>query len=217
MHDAQESWAHRWTVMSVLTVLAMVALSGCSSQQDLGDTERWQPVSQGSVQVAALLGGMPDWSTMGPRDLDTHISILSCLWHISRYDTATIRDGVLLYVRDAKVGGPDRRDEARLFVLIKYLFDLPETLPEDAPKILKDYIVSPTSQSEPPADFRWPFVVERDGRITLEGTYGFSWRWGYPIMDIFDAYSSHFKRRPVPARNPALDDGRTEEAPPNGD
>jgi len=204
--------------------------------------EAWESGDQPTTEVVRLLEDMPSWPDVvlgkkPPYDAETQRAVQrleQTMRRIAAYDLDTIREAIMAFQQMhpwAGVGGT--KQHAKLFLLNKFLFDLPETLRRDSPHI--PYVVSGwwgmpetgTPRRPKPDDrvyVRWPWKAGPDGQYHLAPLARLSIYMGppYDALKKFDYLRKHFPRRkirqsaqptmdlPPPPEVPALKSGQME-------
>lgn len=138
---------------------------------------------------------MPPWSriTATNSDPDSRVKILSELEVVNRQDTQDLRQAVNLYWTREVISKPSDELEAasRLFVLNRYVFNVPEWIPQGS----KGYGVwKGVPVQDGNINLMWPLSL-REGHIDLLGNYAGYWGPPYLGLDEFDDFTSRYGRR----------------------
>lgn len=114
---------------------------------------------------------------------------MKTLIEIDQYPTDIIRKGItLFYHPDASV-----EDMGRLLILNKFLFKLPEWLPEHSCPRFGGWLNIPERDGQ--INILWPFSRDKNGNMML--THRFSGYLGeaYMALEAFDYYLNKYGRR----------------------
>jgi len=130
---------------------------------------------------------------------------------IAAYDLDSIRHAMAYYYdhSTSSTGQVSSRAECTLFLLDKYLFDLPNRIRRDAPGARTFGYLDPEPRGgEEPAEalnLRWPWEVDTKGRYRLTGFHPLAGLTGsilvplkqYHPLEAFDYYRQHYGRRSI--------------------
>jgi hypothetical protein len=147
---------------------------------------------------------MPDWSHLAPgeEDREARNRIERSVRDISRYDLKAIRAAE---ERAITLNSPDI-SEPKLFVLNRYLFDLPRTARRESPACqafggwwlgqpVTGDPASPSGSDE--MDMLWPWSRSDVGTLELTGWFGGFMGPPYRALEAFDYYNRRFGRRKI--------------------
>jgi len=208
-----------------------VVSAGRAAGGDVAEERR-----QASQQIVRLLEQMPSWPGQHEPDAQRKAQrIEQIMRRIAAYDSDTIREGMAAFVE--KHVRPSHwyqgTGEEKLFLLNKFLFELPETLPRNSPHIpytTCGWWTNPESRTLHGPDtedwpyVRWPWTAGPDGeyQLVLAGRIIIHFGLPYDGLRHFDYLRKHFSRRkisqpaqpsvdlPPPPEVPALKSGQME-------
>jgi hypothetical protein len=177
---------------------------------------------RGAVRIGASIADeierMPDWASLppsetegagfgdrDPSEAEIEAQIESIAHLISTYDVRQIRAGFSIYMkRHGKRGDPEGfSTDTKLFVLTKYLFNLPEILPRDAWRGRGfEGIWVGLPRSDKGVSIRWPWSEDVNGEWHLTGRFLGYFGPPYEPLRAFDGYLANFGRRDQRVRRP---------------
>jgi hypothetical protein len=140
--------------------------------------------------VKRALGCCPDWSRLAADDQDARRKVLQYLRQVSTNDVATIRRGVEEYLRQRGTSG----FEASIFLLNRFIFNVPQFGPSEASEITPWH--SPAPDGRP--DLLWPFSVGNRGELELTGIFSGYTGEEYRPLEEFDGFLRQYGLRPHP-------------------
>jgi hypothetical protein len=155
-------------------------------------------------RVVSLMESMPAWSAVTPDAAERSCIERTCR-EVAAYDKDTIRAAVVRLESPASVARGDfAAREGRLFLLNRFLFDLPISVRRDSPHFqffFASFWGLPLSGERgkiDPSDTvacRWPWSDDYQGGLRLEGVcFGYSGP-PYDALRDFDYYRKTFGRR----------------------
>ena len=176
------------------TLTCVFWIAGCT--ENGGEGEEGDSIAA----VVSLLEEMPHWALLSPDQRHTKKwrEIELTVRTIAEYDLDVIRAAMATFSVESRYG------EGKLYVINKYLFDLPETVRRDSPHF--PYIagewsglpITGDSFNPRPSDevsARWPWRQEEDGTWRLTGTFAGYFGAPYDALAAFDYYRENFGRR----------------------
>jgi hypothetical protein len=172
---------------TTLTLLAVTAFTvGCG-----GSTSQSNQQTQRAVQQIELC---PPWSKVRSDQSAQQENIFACLENIAALDTTIIRKGMEQFVLKMKNEGKwDVSNMSKLFVMNRYLFDVPAELPLKQAKFFGGWRGVP--RDDRAVNMLWPLEKNSDGRIIMAGDFaGYVGEAFDPIRE-FDYFDDHFGRR----------------------
>jgi hypothetical protein len=179
----------RW-VTALSCCLLFVAFLVCVVSSE----EQGSPTLSAVKPITEHIKGMQDWSIIGDNDkLELCGSeYLASLRSISKYDNATIRAA---FVALAENSEDDFSLTAKMYVLTKGLFQVPERVPSDEKheELIGNWLGVPSDDRG--VDGCWPWATDKDGSLRLKAKFA-----GYrgPDIDpvkVFDFCAKTYLRR----------------------
>lgn len=165
------------------------------------------------MRIVAILDRMPDWTAFsgGKPHLEERAEIERAVKEIAQYDLDTVRSAVAYYQQEYRgdlstriPGKGTGWAPGKLFLLIQYLFNLPEKVTRASPywrffgswtmPFSGDVRHPKTSDS---VDLRWPWLSDSSGRWQLVGRFVCYIGEEYDALGAFDFYRKHFGPRIV--------------------
>lgn len=141
--------------------------------------------------LITALENSPAWSDLEGEGDATKL-LVACET-IADYDTAKIRSAVQTLMRDRSGTTGDYISKiSRLYVLNRFLFDVPEFISNDEYEVF-GYWNSPTRGDI--VNVLWPLSVDSDGSLALTGRHGAFFGPGYDALGEFDYFHKRFGRR----------------------
>jgi hypothetical protein len=148
---------------------------------------------------------MPDWTlfSLNKENSQERQQIKDAARRISTYDLDLIR---LAFERRMK---NNPLEFGKLFVLNKYLFNLPDAIRRDSPHfqffgggwVGMPMTGDPNKRNDSDElSLRWPWSVDDDGKWQLTGKFGGFNGPPYDALAAFDYYGKQFGKREMPAR-----------------
>ena len=188
--------------MKPLTFPWVIALSGCLLfvallARVVSSAEPEPPCVSAVKTITAQVKGMQDWTIIGDRDkLDAcSAEYVAALRSIRQYDNATIRAA---FVALAKGSEDDSSLIAKMYVLTKGIFQVPERVPADEKheELIGSWLGVPSDDRG--VDGCWPWAIGKDGSLRLKAKFR-----GYrgPDIDpikVFDFCATTYPRRRIP-------------------
>jgi len=192
------------------------SLGGCSD--DASRVPSTAPTTESDehevAQIVALLRSMPDWTGLPlfEERQEERNQIEAIMYKMGRYDLDTIRAAVEKYDRESNATGAARiAAEGRLFVLNRFLFNLPRTVRLDSPHSRNfggcwfgELVVAKPGSPEASDQLvlRWPWSEDQAGNWRLTGRcMGFSGP-PYQPLEAFDYYRKEFGKRAIVQSQP---------------
>lgn len=159
------------------------------------DRPRANPDQSDIKEIVRLLEVSPAWDTLKDNSslLENQNMILENLFKISKYDLTTIRGAISFFVEKKKSTNEyNVSNMSRLFLLNRYIFNIPESIPFDAPAFggwvgvpIKNKIINRL----------WPLTVNKDGVIMIDGEFGGYFGPDYRAVEEFDYFQEKFATR----------------------
>ncbi len=198
-----------------MCVVAMIG--GCRCGADRADEASALSADEASVrsadekidekvgEVVRILTDMPDWSALGVSDeyAVERRQIEEAVRRIAAYDLDTIRAAEQLYRSSPPMwlGGA-----AKLFVLNKFIFSLPQTVRRASPhfRLFGGWMGGPISgdpydpRDTDEMDMRWPWEADASGEWRLVGRFSGFMGPTSDSLGEFDYYRQHFGKREIP-------------------
>ncbi len=202
---------YRPELLVVVLVWAAVLVFAPSCTPERPDDSRPTQGNGGAAvdEVVQMLVDMPAWgsfSVYGDYG-EEEAEIERVARAIAAYDLDVIRAAFQRYGDQewAEPGGAGMWADTKLYVLNKFLFDLPETVRRDSPHFRPFGgwgglpITGDPLQPDPSDEMsmRWPWSEDESGTWRLTGRYGGSMGPPYLAMEAFDFYRKEFGRREV--------------------
>lgn len=208
----------------VIGFLTTLARHASASQDAIAESARERrtetEATKDIAEIRRLLEAMPDWPPFvfipnrASREKEEKIvrSIEDTMRRIARYPSGSIRAAMKELHQKYTLGTRGTRGldvDAKLFLLNKYLFDLPETVRRDSRHFayfLTGWAGMPmTGDPNTPKDsdkafVRWPWRAGRDGQWHLTGRTTIYMGPPYRPLRMFDYFRREFGRRKVVRR-----------------
>ena len=153
--------------------------------------------SDGKEKVQVLVDEIercPAWSRHTSNDLVVRQAILNHLRTISQAESDDIRSAIELFIAAREKAGSYGVDEmSKLFVLNRYLFDVPVSADPEGAKYFGGWVGVPCDKNH--VDLLWPLSLNDKGDLVLKN--GFRGYLGddYVAMDEFDWFTKKYGRR----------------------
>lgn len=187
---------------SVVVLLFVLSLASCFGVET---KERKVPPSESNTKgkaltgkpaiedIANLLEASPAWSNILANDNQSQKIVIEYLERISQYDLAIIRVAIEQYINHkmaTKSYGVSSM--SRLYVLNRYLFDLPTDYPFDR-STFGGWIGVPEGNGR--INLLWPFSYDSQGQLVLTGRFGGYNGHDYLATQEFDYFQQTFPTR----------------------
>lgn len=194
---------HKWLFrceqcLMVAAVTALICPSECAP-----NTKRAESKKQSRLKTAIeLIAACPDWLSVKPQKNveKQEREILDSLSKLSKLNTDTLRKAVEYHLRvvHQQQMETDRSPEGRLFLLNRYIFNVPKTVPLQE-TVDGGKFVPQGAFLKAPKKVRgtWPLTI-RDGHASLippPYTYIKLTRAEYPALKEFDLFYRKYGRR----------------------
>jgi len=159
---------------------------------------------------------MPVWTLVAREDEEQINRIMFTLEKIRAYPLDTIRTAMKDFMKYNQSDG----DEDKLYLINKYLFDLPEKFPREEARFFRGYftrsLLEPPEKPSDPVNLMWPFSRGPDGMLRLtEFPFGGAGP-PYLAVDAFDYYREKFGPRRFPSGSGGqADDSKLERKAPD--
>jgi hypothetical protein len=144
-------------------------------------------------KVETLLDSMPAWTNLAVGDRRRRREVARIAGEIAQQRTAVIRTGIERYVErhTSPATGVDLDALSRVYVLNRYLFEVPESAESGEGLRFGGWIVP---ELETGADLLWPWSRSRR-QLVLDGVFEGYLGHEYLALAEFDAFSERFGRR----------------------
>lgn len=144
--------------------------------------------------TVSLIERLPAWTGMKLGSTES-VRMMSALEEIDKQETTVLREAVQCYWEREVLGKADSLEaESRLFILNRFIFNLPRVVDGRTIRIYGGWEGLPIHADGTSVDLAWPFA-SRSGRLTLVGTYEGYCGDVYLALHEFDAFNSRFGRR----------------------
>jgi len=143
--------------------------------------------------VAREIERCPPWSELREGDDATRQQIMKCLEQTANYDLVIIRQAMEKYVsikRSEKAF--DVSAMSRLYVLNRYVFDVPEKASFER-STFGGWMGVPHDSSS--INLLWPFTVDERGKLTLTGQFSGYSGDDYLALQEFDYFKEKYRVR----------------------
>ncbi len=167
--------------LAVTGILGVSCTTGGRPQPNAASTPS-QP-TPASNAILEQLERMPDWESAREGDLPR---ILNACRAISRYPVGEIRTAIVQYVQ-----AHGYRDTDKLYVLIKVMFEFPETLARD--NVVNGYHMLPDGNLT--VTYAWPVYRNPQGGLELASCMAVYSGPGFPSIKAFDCCCASLKLR----------------------
>lgn len=190
-----------WRMLpSTSVVLAIALCSGASSCRTRSDRypEKTTPTPDrqdvSAREIVRLLKEMPSWFE-SIDDPSASGRVLRTMQVIASYSLDEIRAAITLFVAQESdpTRGPNMDNGARLLILNKYLFEIPDA-PATSRPMMHGWLLATTTQ---PVTTAWPLYRAPDGELKLHVPPGAFSGPPYHPLDEFDSYRAQYPRRPT--------------------
>jgi hypothetical protein len=197
-HDVESLMVRACTIFWVVVAV----LLGCSRQSSERDSGT-PALGAEAMSLVKTLDQMPDWTSISVNDpaVARHAEIESACREVAKHSTETIRLAFAYYEQNRF---PDLAAEGKLFVLNRYLFDVPSLVRRDSPyfRLYGGWGAPESGEPRNPQptdtlDLRWPWSVGPDGELRLTGHFGGYMGPPYDALGEFDFWSANFNRRKI--------------------
>lgn len=146
-------------------------------------------------KVLMLIQSCPDWGSVPKDDLASRQKILASLREIAGYDVTVIRKAYQKYIYNAKQKNlDDFSNLGRLYVLNRYLFNVPNLVPSE--KIIS---FGGRIYGDPSFDLKtswlWPLSFDASNNLLLTGTFSLYLGTTYRALEEFDYLHKTFGLR----------------------
>jgi hypothetical protein len=140
-------------------------------------------------EVLKLLESCPAWTALQKDDKVSHEKIITHLKKISEFDLQVIRSSSEKYLQ----ANPDISAKSKIFVLNRYLFNVPKKVPLNQMTGFGGWAGVPVRNSN--ANWMWPLSTDIFGRIKVEGVFAGYYGSKYAAIEEFDYFNRTFSRR----------------------
>jgi hypothetical protein len=142
--------------------------------------------------VKDLLEAMPSWSDPAA----DRMAMVTMAMRISQHATADIRAAIDAHIaRKRLTRAYDTAEMAKLFVLMRIIYDLPPDLPKAENRFFAGFTGVPITETT--VDVAWP-VGWRKGRIVVAGDFQDYTGEDYQALREFDWFRVRYARRMFP-------------------
>jgi hypothetical protein len=166
------------------------------------------------AEVVRLFQEMPVWILVAREDEEQINRIMAILEKIRAYPLDTIR----LAMQDFEKHSQTTGDDDKLYLVNKYLFDLPEKFPREEARFFRGYVIDIFSLDKPSesVNLMWPFSWGPDGMPRLTGFPVLLLGPPYDALGAFDYYREKFGPRRFPSSSgEQADDSKAEQKLPD--
>lgn len=173
----------------------MVALCGAVISCRAGIYDSVSNVkAQRADLIARQLQRCPLWTGMAEHDLQRREQVTEMYLRLAKYDTATIRAGITLYLGGFSSLSPQRYDAGeKVFAFVRVVFRVPRRF--DAVREHLPFEVAGNPVYADGVDLLWPFSIDDNGHLHLTGVdQGHSGPAYNPLAD-FDQMARRLPRR----------------------
>lgn len=183
------TWRSLWRMSAFLMSVAVISCSTVNNDSASNMT------SDKAKLIARQLQRCPLWTEVSGRDLKRREQITETYLSLARYDTPTIRAGIVLYINRSPFLSL-QRDEAgeKVYAFLRVIFQVPRRF-EGARKNLPYGLMGNPIYADG-VDLLWPFSMGDHGHLRLtgvmEGAYTGVMR--NPVVD-FDQMAVRLPRR----------------------
>ena len=148
-------------------ILVMLWTIGCVDRSVV-PREKEKEVSV--CEIAQILNTCPSWSDFDGENVEVTTRIIDCLERLSPYDLDSLREAVEQYLTRTKDsnGRSPMKVACRLYVLNRFLFNVPNTFPEDC-WTYSGWVGVPRQDGQ--VDLMWPLSFDREYNIRLTGRF----------------------------------------------
>lgn len=131
-------------------------------------------------EIVNMLIACPAWSVMAEDDITTREEMMNTMEEVSKTDLDILYKALVEYEsRLKKLNRYDISAMSRLFVLNRYIFAVPEKLPQDQVRGFGGFVVPVDDNG---VNTMWPLAVGSDGNLVLVGFFlGY---WGPPYQAV---------------------------------
>ena len=120
--------------------------------------------------VVKMIGACPAWSDLRASDILSRKASLACLERISHNDPDVIRKSMERYISNKRRRNAyDVSSMSRLYVLNRYVFNVPEKAKFDRPTF-GGWMGVPHNSEE--INLLWPLSYDQEGKLALTGQFG---------------------------------------------
>lgn len=185
-----------WTFMVAILVGTAVSSCGPLDGTDAIKDRRVADDVLAQLRIGPAWSELPyynDWRRDWRRDSRTRI--MAKLEGMRQCDLDVIRDAIEKYVSGPKRWVDCQRIDtmSHLYVLNKYLFQVPETVPAGSVPLFGRWLGLPADLQK--TNLLWPLSHQADGTLVLTGRFGGYVGADYKAMQAFDYYREKFGRR----------------------
>jgi hypothetical protein len=182
-----------WREFSFLLALLFLVTS-CNRNDSIPKAASTMPITEDVQIVVKILEQMPDWTTfsLNKTHARERAAIEEGVRRVANYDLDTIRTAMAIYDTADAPGAM-----GKLFVLNRYLFNLPEEVPTRSPHSQAfggGWLGQPAKEDA--VSLRWPWSIDAEGTWRLTGQFGGFMGPPYDALGAFDYYRKHFGKRP---------------------
>jgi hypothetical protein len=145
-------------------------------------------------EVEALIKGIPAWSKLSPSDEKGRRKVMAAMKKLSQYDLNVLRKAMENFIAKKRQsrGGYDVDDMSRLFILNRYLFNVPDKVPIGAPHFGAFAGVPSDAHS---VNDLWPLSFDASGKLILSGNFAGYFGDDYLALEEFDHFAKKYGAR----------------------
>lgn len=188
---------NRWGCIQVFIILATIT-SACPTSKT--PSEKLLAIRQDRIsksdsrvqKIIEIIDSTPELMALENNDIESKEKILRNLQLISEYDLSVVRSALEAYL-DIQETRKDHSGMTTLFLLNKYLFDIPEWVAVDR----REYggWSAPYDEKTNRLNVLWPFTYDEQRHLKLtQRLHGYMGPAYNPLPD-FDWYYLHFELR----------------------
>ena|ERR1041384_3360545 len=147
-------------------------------------------------KVVELIESSPEWSEIPADDEASRSKIIEKMRGVAKYDLDTIRSAIEQYLskKEQSEGGNDVASMSRLYVLNRYLFDVPDKVPMGERRFGSFFGIPHDSQS---VNEMWPLSVDDKGKLALTGSFKGYFGEEYLPLQEFDYFKEKYGPRKI--------------------
>jgi hypothetical protein len=187
--------------ISLLAWILFILLPGCDGGSPAPGTSSADAAVNDLIHV---IDSCPDWTFLSSDDASGRQRVLDSLRPFQRTDTAIIREVVKrVESKYSKEPGYDGHGLDKLFVLNRYVFNVPSSVPARGAQFF-DAWRKTRVREDGSADLLWPLSMDEAGLLSLTSPAAGYCGPPYRALAEFDYFNQRFGRRGAPPATKAI-------------